>query len=147
MSKNIWIGLIVIIALILAGWYFIQSQKPQPTAPATQVQPETTPTTTSASPSETEEMQQNKTVVNITSTGFSPANITINVGDSVTWMNNDSANHTITSAPHPTHTAYPPLTLGVIKPEESKSLTFPTAGTYKYHDHLNPSLTGSVTVE
>ncbi len=146
MSKNIWIGLIVIIALILAGWYFIQSQKPQPTTPATQVL-ETTPATTSASPSETEAMKQSKNVVDIASTGFSPANITINVGDSVMWGNDDSANHTITSAPHPTHTAYPPLTLGVIKPGESKSLTFPTAGTYKYHDHLNPSLTGSVTVE
>lgn len=155
MSKNIWIGLIVIIALILAGWYFIQSQQPQPTAPATQVQPETTPATTSASPSETEEMKQkmkqkmkqNKTVVNITSTGFSPANITINVGDSVIWRNGDSANHNVNSAPHPSHTTYSPLNLGVIKPGESKSLTFPTVGTYKYHDHPNPSLTGSVTVE
>ena len=143
MSKNIWIGLIVIIALILAGWYFIQSQKPQPTVPATQVQPETTPATTSASPSETAD----KTVVNIASTDFSPANITINAGDSVIWRNGDSADHNVNSASHPTHTAYPPLNLGVIKPGESKSLTFPTAGTYKYHDHLNPSLTGSVTVE
>ena len=147
MSKNIWIGLIVIIALILAGWYFTQSQKPQPTAPATQVQPETTLATTSASSSETEEMKQNKTVVNITSSGFSPANITINAGGSVIWRNGNSANHNVSSAPHPIHTTYSPLNLGVIKPGESKSLTFPTAGTYKYHDHLNPSLTGSVTVE
>lgn len=148
MSKNIWIGLIVLITLILAGWYFIQSQKPQPTqAPATEAQPKTTPATTSASPSETEEMKQNKTVVNITSTGFSLANITINAGDSVIWRNGDSANHNVSSAPHPIHTTYSPLNLGVIKPGESKSLTFPTAGTYKYHDHLNPSLTGSVTVE
>jgi len=53
----------------------------------------------------------------------------------------------VNSALHPTHLEYPPLNLGVIKPGESKSLTFPEAGTYKYHDHLNPSLFGSVTVQ
>ena len=87
------------------------------------------------------------TVVTISSNGFSPQNVTIKAGDSVSWMNSDSANHTVNSDPHPTHTAYSPLNLGLMKPGEKKSLTFPTAGTYKYHDHLNPSSTGTVTVQ
>lgn len=143
-SRNIVIGIVVVL-LVLVGWYYIQSQKPKaPQTPAPQAQPETTPATTSASPAEEVE----KNVVKISSSGFAPQNITIKVGESVTWVNEDSEDHQVQSAVHPTHQLYPPLnSVGLIKSGEKKSLSFPEAGTYKYHDHLNPSLTGSVTVQ
>lgn len=146
MSRNTTIGLAVLVLIILGGWYFIQSQKPQaPTpAPAPQASPETAPATESAEPAETME----KNVVKITSAGFSPQNITVKVGESVIWSNVDSDDHQVNSVVHPTHQVYPPLnTVGLIKSGEKKSLSFPKAGTYQYHDHLNPSLTGSVTVQ
>ncbi|MEK7617102.1 MAG: cupredoxin domain-containing protein [Patescibacteria group bacterium] len=143
-SRNLTIGVIVVL-VILAGWYFLQSQKAQAPSPAPQV------TTEEASPSTseaTETAQMEKNVVTISSSGFMPQNITIKAGDTISWMNEDSESHQVQSAVHPTHQLYPPLnTVGLLKSGEKKSLSFPDAGTYKYHDHLNPSLTGSVTVE
>lgn len=143
MSRNLWIGLIVVIVLVLAGWYLTrpkQDMTPTPVAVAT-------PSTEMASPSSSSSAAIEQNVVTISSNGFSPGNITIKAGETVAWMNSDSANHTVNSAPHPTHTAYPPLNLGNVQPGGKVSLIFPKPGTYAYHDHLNPSLTGSVTVE
>lgn len=147
MSKNAVVVLAVIILLVLGGWYYLQSKKSSNNQQVST--PQTSTETMSASPSESASPSgmMSKNVVKITASGFNPQNMTIKAGESVEWMNDDSENHTVNSAPHPTHTAYSLLNLGVIKPGESKSLTFPTAGTYKYHDHLNPSLTGSITVQ
>ena len=150
MSKNVVIVLVVIIVLALAGWYFLKPQ--QLSAPQTPTDVTSTPTPTQ-SPTATEdammekEQVMEKNTVQITSAGFSPKSISIKVGESVTWMNSDSQKHTVNSIPHPVHTDYQPLNLGVIQPDNQKSLTFDKVGTYKYHDHLNPSLTGAVTVE
>lgn len=146
MSKNTTIGLVVVVLIILAGWYFIQSQKGQPaqSRPAPRVtQPRATPATESAAPSKVKE-----NVVKVTTSGFSPQRITIKAGESVTWVNEDTQSHQVNSAVHPTHQLYPPLnTVGLLQSGDKKSLSFPDAGTYKYHDHLNPSNTGSVIVE
>lgn len=145
MSRNVVIGAVVVVVVVL-GWYYFQSQKggvnytsPQLTPTATQ--PEESPATSSAQTVE-------KNVVNIQSSGFLPKDVTIKVGESVTWVNQDTSDHQVKSAVHPTHLVYPPLNnVDLIKPGEKKPLVFPTAGSYKYHDHLNPSLIGSVTVE
>ena len=85
--------------------------------------------------------------ISVTDTGFSPANLQIKVGETVTWTNNISSDIAVASSPHPAHTDYPPLNLGASKPGESKTLMFPTAGTYKYHNHLNPSQYGVIIVQ
>jgi len=51
------------------------------------------------------------------------------------------------SDPHPVHTDYPPLNLGTFFDGASLSLKFPTAGTYVYHNHLNPSERGTIVVK
>lgn len=148
MSKNTLIAAVVVVVLVLAGWYFIKSQQGgvSYTQPAPAASPKVSQPTTPATPSATKTTEKN--VVTIQSSGFLPKNITIKVGGSVTWVNQDTVNHQVRSAVHPTHLLYPPLnTIALLKPGEEQSLTFPQAGTYKYHDHLNPSLTGSVTVE
>lgn len=142
-NRNLTIGAIVVL-VIVAGWYLLQSQKGQAPAPAPQV---TTEEATPATSEATEAAAMEENVVTVTSSGFSPKNITIKVGEKVSWMNEDSESHQVNSAVHPTHQVYPPLNLGNIQTGGKVSLSFPDAGTYKYHDHLNPSLTGSVTVE
>lgn len=143
-SRNLTIGAIVVLVIVV-GWYFMQSQTAQAPTPAPQV------TTEEASPSTseaTEAAAMEENVVKISSSGFVQKDITIKAGGTVTWMNEDSEDHQVNSAPHPTHTTYKPLnTVGLLKAGEKKALMFPDAGTYKYHDHLNPSLTGSVIVE
>lgn len=150
MSRNAIIGLVAVLVLIFIGWNILSSRKSTTTTPPSQT---TTPASKpSGQPSATEggsmvEESNSKTEVKITSSGFMPQSITIKKGKSVTWINDDTKDHTINSAPHPTHTTYPRLNIGAIKAGTKASLSFPDAGSYKYHDHLNPSLTGSITVE
>lgn len=85
--------------------------------------------------------------VTLASSGFEPQNITVKAGTKVTWINKSGSGATVNSAVHPTHLAYPPLNLGSFDDGETLTLVFDTPGTYKYHNHLNPSQTGVVVVE
>lgn len=153
MSRNAVIGAVAVVAVVILGWYYLKSQqagvsytKPSKAPSVKTTQPTVPPATSTASPTASSTIEKN--VVTINSSGFSPKNITIKAGETVTWVNGDTKNHQVQSAIHPTHQLYPPLnSVGLLKSGEKKSLTFPNAGTYKYHDHLNPSFTGSVTVK
>jgi len=85
--------------------------------------------------------------VNLTSSGFDPKTVTIKTGTRVIWINKSGAAATVNSAVHPTHQVYPPLNLGEFPDGSSVQLVFDKPGTYNYHDHLNPSRTGTVVVE
>jgi len=76
---------------------------------------------------------------------YSPANITINVGDTIEWSNVDSSVHTATagtSADVKMETFHSDL----IMPGKSWSFTFDEAGNYDYFCLVHPWMTGSVTV-
>lgn len=89
----------------------------------------------------------------ITSSDFRPITITINQGDTITWINQESKESWPASNIHPTHTLYPGSSLCeefdscMISPGESWSFTFNEVGTWIYHDHLNPSLEGLIEVK
>src|SRR5262245_30902913 len=69
---------------------------------------------------------------------FAPATVTINVGGTVTWKNNDSVTHSSTSdSPGWDLT----MTTG-----STVTQTFTTAGTFPYHCRLH-SMTGTVIVQ
>lgn len=146
MNKNLVYAGFVIAAVILALWYLLGSR------PSTSKQaplPQTSqPSTQTGDSGATESAMMEKNVVKISSAGFLPKDITIKKEEEVTWVNEDSSDHQVNSAVHPTHQIYPPLnSVGLLESGEKKSLSFPDAGVYKYHDHLNPTLFGSVTVE
>ena len=94
--------------------------------------------------------------VEITAAGFSPKTLTISAGETVTFANKDAAPHWPASAAHPTHAVYPE-TGGCIGSKfdacrglnegESFAFTFNAKGTWKYHDHLNPGMTGTIEVQ
>lgn len=86
-------------------------------------------------------------VIMVDENGFSPATITVPAGTEVTFNNTGSSPHQPASAVHPTHQQLPGFdALRGLRPGESYSYTFTKVGTWKYHDHLNPSRTGSITV-
>jgi plastocyanin len=81
----------------------------------------------------------------------SPADVTIRVGQSVTFVNNDSTGHQIASDPHPSHTDCPAInalgTIGAGQTKLTNALT--TARTCGFHDHNDPtnrSLQGTITI-
>ena len=66
--------------------------------------------------------------------------LTVSVGDTVTWTNNDTAPHTATSDA-------PLFDTGTLNPGQSKSFTFTTAGTFPYHCTIHPFMHGTVIVQ
>src|SRR3989344_9375678 len=67
-------------------------------------------------------------VITYSQNGFSPKPLTVKVGENVEFMNNSSSNVQVNSAPHPAHTQFPELNIGLIAPGETKSVTFTTVG-------------------
>ncbi len=79
--------------------------------------------------------------------GFSPASLTVKVGETITVKNTGTTPVSFNSDPHPQHTSFPELNLGRIGPGESKTVTLSSAKTYTYHNHLNPSQRGTIVVQ
>jgi plastocyanin len=79
--------------------------------------------------------------VNISNFTFSPATMTIRVGTRVTWTNNDSTTHTVTSDPNGET-----FSSGNLAPGSSYSFTFNRAGTYPYHCSIHTFMHGTVVV-
>jgi plastocyanin len=77
--------------------------------------------------------------VSILSTGFSPTTRTIATGDVIKWTNKDTKEHQVVANNGSFASA-------VIQPGKSYSHTFNTAGTFRYHDALHPTLTGRIIV-
>jgi len=86
--------------------------------------------------------------IDITSSGFTPSDVTVKSGTVVTFKNTDSSKqHWPASNPHPSHTDLPGFdSLKGLAQNETYSFTFTKLGKWKFHDHLNERLGGSVTV-
>jgi len=78
--------------------------------------------------------------IRIDNFAFDPNNITIALGDTVTWTNYDSSKHTVTED----NGEFDSEDLDT---EDSFSWTFDVAGNYSYHCGRHSSMTGVVNVE
>jgi len=70
---------------------------------------------------------------------FAPQELTLKVGDSVTWTNHDDIPHTIVSAGK--------FRSKTLDTDGTFSFTFTAAGDYKYFCSLHPHMTGMIKVE
>jgi plastocyanin len=77
--------------------------------------------------------------VGMTPSSFTPAQLTIKVGETVTWNNTNSMLHTVTSDDG--------LFDANVQPGASFAYTFDTAGTYAYVCTLHPGMAGTIVVE
>lgn len=79
--------------------------------------------------------------ISIADFAFSPASVTVSVGDTVTWTNNDAGiPHTVSSD------SGSELASGQLAGGASYQKTFTSAGSYAYHCDIHPSMTGLVIV-
>jgi plastocyanin len=78
--------------------------------------------------------------VDIFSSSFSPKSVTIVQGDTVTWVNRDSANHQILADKGQ-------FVSPILRPKQAYSFTFQAAGTYPYKDELHPRIAGTIVVK
>lgn len=139
MRKTILLLSLLVIMTIFSGC--IQQQVKQSTTTVTTIIPQTTKPTTIPTTNPSTTIQPQTAKVTIKSYSFNPSTVTINVGTTVNWTNEDSVTHTITSD------SGNELNSGQISAGQSYSHTFNQAGTYNYHCSIHYSMSGKVIVE
>jgi plastocyanin len=76
---------------------------------------------------------------------FSPADVTINAGDTVHWMNVDTAAHTVTGG-SPSDGPSGVFDSSLVMADSTYEFKFDDAGSYDYFCMVHPWMVGSVTV-
>jgi plastocyanin len=70
---------------------------------------------------------------------FTPVELKVKVGDTITWTNHDDIPHTVVSAGK--------FRSKTMDTDDKFSFTFTSAGDYKYFCSLHPHMTGMIKVE
>jgi plastocyanin len=99
--------------------------------------------------------------VQIDASGFNPKSFEIGQGDTVVFENTGDEPHWVASNIHPTHRLYPGSgaefcgtdqqetsldACGPLMPGDQYAFRFDYPGLWRFHDHLNPQLSGKVSV-
>jgi plastocyanin len=100
------------------------------------------PAAAGSSDSGTESSSPKTVNVAIKDYAYDPAQLTVNVGDTVVWTNEDSAPHTVTVSDGPEKFNSPNLNKG-----DSFSYTFTKPGTYNYYCAVHPDMKAAVTAQ
>jgi len=153
MNRNaVVITIVVIVVIILGAILFLNQGSHAPgTSPTPSVNLITpTPSTAasnlpSATPSQAAAISG--ATVSYDGSSFTVSPSTMKAGGTLTVINHSSATLDFDSDPHPVHTDEPELNLGAIAPGTSKSARITKTGTWGFHNHLNPSQHGQITVQ
>ncbi len=153
-AAKIGIALVVFILLIVGVSFVMKSQQSKVTTTQEQTASSTPPST---APSITQQPAETvPAIVSHGDAGFVPSVVKIAKGKTVMFINDGTASMWPASAKHPTHNEYPTKggctgsTLDACKAlahGESWSFQFDQVGSWNYHNHLNPSQTGTIIVE
>jgi plastocyanin len=84
--------------------------------------------------------QAGEASINISGSKFDPATITVKVGTTITWTNQDTTAHTVTADDGS-------WTSDRLNQGATYSHTFDQAGTYTYKCSIHPSMTGTIVVQ
>ena len=126
----------IALAAISALFITLASACGSSSSPATPTQPTPSPTpTASGTP-----VSVVPGASGLTTNAYSPGNVTVAVGGTVSWTNNDITSHTVTSNSNVWDS-------GLIGAGRTFSRTFPTAGSFPYHCTIHPGMSGTVTVQ
>ncbi len=142
MNRNI--AIVAVAAIIVIGalsWYFIAQNARQATATNTTTNSTGNASQMPMSAGTSEQPATTANAVSIKDMAFTPADITVKQGATVSWTNNDSIAHTVTETDGQTGPDS-----SSVDPGATYSFTFTKAGTYHYHCSIHPSMTGTVTV-
>lgn len=90
--------------------------------------------------------------ITIANDRVTPASVTISVGQSVTFVNNNGRGHNVSSDPHPVHTDCPAINaVGNMSNGQTKlTNAFTTARTCGFHHHDDPdnaSYKGTIVIQ
>jgi plastocyanin len=78
---------------------------------------------------------------------YNPSPLSVPVGTTVTWINNDNSRHTVTQGNPSGNTLPNGFDSGILAPGKTFTNTFGTAGTIQYYCTLHPTTLGEVIVK
>ena len=111
------------------------------TATPTPKQAPSTPIPTrSQAPTSTTAVLGSKVEITISGFKFDPATVTVTIGTTVTWTNQDSSNHTVVADDGSWKSES-------LAKDATFSFTFDKAGTYTYICSVHPSMKGTIIVK
>jgi len=141
MDKRLLVVIVVIVLLAVAGGGYVLVKNQQSSSSNTDTMSTMNTQTNNSSNSSGNESAVATDKVTIANFAFSPANITVKKGTTVTWTNSDSTAHTVTESDGK---AGPDSS--ALDPGSTYTFTFKDAGTFQYHCSIHPSMTGTVVV-
>ena len=145
MKKGIIIILITAAVAVALVFAYKNWNKPEPTNTTTQ-----NTTNNTSDQTQTEDTGQAETdqanLIEYDGNNFTPNQLTVDAGTTITIKNLSSKNLQFDSDPHPAHTDNTELNVGVVAPGQSKTFIITKKGTFGYHNHLNTSDTGTIVV-
>lgn len=154
MKKSTLAILIAVVAILTIGGIILASSGNDSDQTDTTTETQTIPTNSLGSDS-TNNTDTNNTAgttpddnqtaaseIEIENFAFTPNNITVKKGTTVTWTNKDSTRHDVT----PDEKTAEFKASELLDKDESYSVTFNTSGTYTYFCSLHPYMKGTVTV-
>ena len=164
MNKTI-IAIVIVAVVLVGGYFFFRGSRLSPentsTAPIngeTSTPPVSAPSSNAVTPQSPVGQAPivEERIITYTDSGYSPATLRIKKGETATFKNQSSQSMWTASAVHPTHLAYPTIGGCIggtfdackgVQSGDSWSFKFDIAGTWKYHNHLSPSDTGTIIVQ
>jgi plastocyanin len=132
------ITVLVVIALAGGGWGIYHHGKVNQKTSTTS-QSATNGNSSSASSSQAAATGS----IDIKNMMFTPSQITVAKGGTVTWTNNDSVAHTVID--DLSNVGGPAS--GDIQPGSTYSFTFTKSGSFQYHCSIHPSMRGTIVVK
>ena len=78
---------------------------------------------------------------------YTPANLTVAVGTTVTWTNDDATIHTVTQGSPESQETAPLFDSSILAAGKTFEYKFDQAGTFDYYCTLHPFMVGTVTVQ
>lgn len=147
MKKGI-IAVVVVVIIAIAAWFIFGNKNSNNnsslygnnnSSTSNQTPANSSNSTTNSNQSSSTPEQQGK--ISIQNMMFTPSQINIAKGGEVTWTNNDSIAHTVTSD------TGGELNSGDIQPGSTYSHTFNTTGSFQYHCSIHPSMRGTIVVK
>lgn len=143
MSKSGKVIIAVVLVAVLAGGaiWIGNSRKDSGKSSETSQNPNSSSNTSSS------DNEQVAATITFNGSDFTLSKDTIKSGDKVKVVNNSQTDLEFDSDPHPVHTDNKELNIDMVAPGESKTFTITKTGTWGFHNHLNASQRGSITVE
>lgn len=144
MKRSTLIGIVVVVLVLVGAFIILSARSTDKSAGGSSKTPEPTVVNDNNMRMDNGSSSNNQvatTSVTIENFAFSPANITVKKGSTVTWTNKDSTAHTVTE-----DDGHDGPNSGTLASGKDYSFTYNTVGTFKYRCALHPDMTGMVTV-